>query len=441
MLIDLPTEVLVLIGEHLPRQNDLYHLVVSSRRLSDALLPSLYADVTLCNTVAHPSVQVSCFFYAVTRHPKLARAVRSLALEVWDLPCDFYHRVRVQDSIPIEPDKPAVAYDADIIDPLLTKANVSEAERVGWAKDIHNGITDAWLALTVPQLTQLRKIRITWPNKCGDVQGLDGWFSSMLTRASREESPRFPHLEEAYFTWWDTENSVGSHVMLPFFHFPAMRRLSGCQVEDQSDERNPASIVPTSGITTIALCCAGGTDGGLRDWIAACKALEVFSFDFGGPLVTELGYNPAPIVQSLLLHRTTMVSIHIRQLHEYEIDDEEDKIQSFAEFTALKHLSIDVFDLVEMTTVEDLQNAFPSSLETLRLRYSDWELLGRITPLLQGLVATRFWPQLATLTIEAARIPTDDQDASGESALRTELNGLELRCQEAGISLTSAVIQ
>lgn len=437
MLANLPTELLILIAENIPCQADIYHLAVTSRRISNVLLPFLYSDVTLCgsdpDSSACRSLQVPCFFNSIIRHPEYAKAVNSLNLKCWKYQWDYFGDGYGYTWVGL-PDKSTFTYDVDTIGPMVSKAKMTEQKREQWTEDIECGIEDAWLALIVPQLTQVRRLQITWPSNffLGDPEG---WLLRMLERAALEGTPVFPHLEEAQFGWYALGLTLSSNTLLPFFKFPSMRKLTASCVEDDTPPPNPdAPIVPTSGITEIVLCHSNYTSLGLRGWVAACKALKAFSFEYDGRPKKEDFFNPEPVVQSLLLHKATLESIHIRSPKEphtiFESEGEAAKIESFAEFTVLKHLNIGVDDLVEMTSPEDLRDTLPSSLETLHLDCLNEELFHMTVLQLEKLVAWRCMPKLACLTVEACRRPRIPDDA-----LRAELKGLRTRCEEAGISL------
>ena len=117
----------------------------------------------------------------MTRTPRLASYVRSLTLKCWDTEStnnDKYDR--------------KVDFDGNLLRKLFDqRMGNSEEERLKWLKDLERDNSDAWLALLIPQLNELRKISLIWPSDSHFV--LD-----MLQKAAIEEEPVFPHLEEAY---------------------------------------------------------------------------------------------------------------------------------------------------------------------------------------------------------------------------------------------------
>ncbi|KAJ5196724.1 hypothetical protein N7449_007203, partial [Penicillium cf. viridicatum] len=91
------------------------------------------------------------FLYAVTRTPRLASYVRSLNLKCRD--------TKNADS---EIDPQRVGFDDNLVHKILSeRMGYFEEERSKWLKDLERDNSDAWLALLIPQLNELRKLSLT----------------------------------------------------------------------------------------------------------------------------------------------------------------------------------------------------------------------------------------------------------------------------------------
>lgn len=370
MLNDLPPEIIYLIAGYLDHPSDLYHLLSSSRGLYSVLQPALYSNVTLCRWEGIWS-SVSTFFYAITRTPELASHVRTLEVRAWDTETDFGHDEKAGEKL---------GSDRNVIHKLVNETTgYSDKERSKWRKALERGVTDAWLALLLPRLKELRKLSLVWPF------GAD-YVLSMLQRASQEEIPVFPHLEEVYAAWYDTENAVHSNFMHPFFSFPSMRKLGGwkfSELENSDYEPDPDEIVEypdpcldvppprCSNITDIDLHETNAAEG-MRVWVQACKALKSFRIIHGGALISYSDLQPRKIYESLSLHKATLESIWIGCAEDSEGDNDDEWLGSFAGFTALKFLYVHAVNLVGLdmhgNPARRLKDVLPPSLETLYLR-------------------------------------------------------------------------
>ncbi|KAJ5218150.1 uncharacterized protein N7498_000249 [Penicillium cinerascens] len=368
MLNDLPPEIIYLIAGYLSRPCDLYHLLSSSRGLYNVLQPVLYTNVTLCGLQGIES-SVSTFLYAITRTPKLASHVRTLEVGSWDT--DYGHGEKACEKL---------GSDRNLIHKLVNDTTgYSDKERSKWINALKRGVTDAWLALLLPRLKALRKLSLTWP------YGAD-YVLSMLQRASREEIPVFPHLEEVYATWYDTENAAHSNFMHPFFSFPSMRKLGGWKFDEPEDsdyEPDPDEIFeyPEPCLEAPPPRCSNITDidlhetnaaRGMRIWVQACKELKSFRIVHGGALISHNDIQPRKIYESLSLHKATLESIWIGNTEDTEWDNYDEWMGSFADFTALKFLYARAANLVGLDMDDNparrLKDVLPPSLETLYLR-------------------------------------------------------------------------
>lgn len=427
MLTELSIEILSHIAKELDRQQNRYQLAVSCRRLYDVLLPSLFSHVRLCETrqKMHSIRQVSQFLYVVARNPKLANSVRILELDCWETRDNHYSPpplvLKSRDG-----SEKDFEYDATVIQKLLDESTCSEEEKTQWKQDVQFGITDAWLALLIPRLKALRKINLTWPFSQDTL-----YVSKMLDRAVSGESPGFPHLDEAFGSWYDSENGADTTLMHPFLRFPAMRKLGGFSLVENahdSDQTRPSSSF-FSRITDIDLLRTNASYG-MRYWIESCKVLRSFRINHGGPLVGDDDFNPRALYQSLLLHKKTLERIWLGSDEEL-LSDDSPWIGSFVDFPVLKTLKVSIRGLAllddEDEPTRELINLFPPSLENLYLWECDRELFGWAIEQMESLIDSELLPKLATLNFESPKIEDLDD----------KLEQLGRRCEAAGIAFNA----
>ncbi|KAJ5950272.1 uncharacterized protein N7479_008685 [Penicillium vulpinum] len=426
MFHHMPPEILHLIARDLDSK-DFYHLVSLSHRLYTVFQPSLYTDVTLCRWEGkHQTIQP--FLYAVTRTPRLASYVRSLKVKWWD---------------PEAPDNEKydqkVGFDSNIVHTLVAeRMRHSETERSKWLKDLERHNSDAWLALLIPQLKELRKLSLVWPHGQKYVLG-------MFQKAAMEEESVFPHLEEVYGAWHDSENSFPSHYMHPFFKFPSMRKV-GCYMlaengdydSDEGDEFEPEldSQFPTwdtlppqcSNITDIDLQ-ESNAGNGMREWVRACKALKSFRVVHGAGVVSGDDFQPRKIYESLSLHKSTLESMWVEANDGVYMDTDDEWMGSFVDFTTLKLVCASFANLVGLDEhnlpVRRLRDVLPPSLEKLYLPVDEDERFNGALDQLAELAASESFPELAVIYLEYYELKKPENVA--------KLEWLEQRCQEASV--------
>jgi hypothetical protein len=318
--------------------------------------------------------------------------------------------------------------DMTVIQTLLDESTYSEEERTQWKQDVQFGITDAWLALLIPRLRALRKINLTWPFSRDRL-----YVSKMLDRAVSGEEPGFPHLDEAFGSWYDTENGADTTLMHPFLGFPAMSKLGGFSLEENARDSNqtrPSSSF-FSRITDIDLARTNASYG-MRYWIVSCKVLKSFRINHGGATVGDNDFNPRALYQSLLLHKKTLERIWLGSDEELFSDDSP-WMGSFVDFPVLKTLKVSIKGLAllddEDEPTRELTKVFPPSLENLYLWECDSELFGWAIEQLESLIDSELLPKLATLNLESPKMEDlDDQQ---------KLEQLGRRCEDRGIAFNA----
>jgi hypothetical protein len=412
----LPTEILCLIVEQLDLQSDRLHLISSSRKMYNTLLPTLYSRVRLYYG-DHNIESLAPFVNTILRNPTLAKTVQHLDLTAWAFdPWDTDPEAHFEYK----------DYDTNLIEKTDCGLRYSAEEREFQIQDLRKGWTDAWLALLLPQLSNLKRIALNWPYEENKVD-------KMFSRAAEDHGRLFPFLEEAFAGHCDTEGCVDASRMEPFFKFPAMRILCGSMIADCYDETVPRTqIQPCSGIEHIDLSMTN-TVHGLHVWIQSCIALKSFRLDIGGATVSESELQSHRLRESLSYHKATLEKLWFRTDEESDPDMDEGWIGSFADFLAMKVLIISFAKLVdfqkaESTTTRDLVPLLPPSLETLYLCDCDYEVTNLALEQVEALLDSPRLPKLTLLGLECSR---------SLEAVRNRLDLIAARCEEKGITFVN----
>jgi hypothetical protein len=380
----------------------------------DTLLPVLYSRVRIYDD---PDIRnLVTFVHTILRNPTLAKVVHYLDLDSWD--GSWKEDPDIHN--PFEYD----GYDANLIENADYIFCLAE-ERWYWIQALRGGLADVWLIILIPKLTNLRGIKITWPYGEGRVL-------TMFSRAAEYGAPLFPHLEEVFAEHCDTKNSVEASWMVPFFKFPAMRKLSGRMITDHDHDHVPGTrIQPCSGIEEIDLDMSN-TEYGFCVWIQSCIALKSFRLEIGGPTVSECSIQSHRLRDSLSYHKTTLEKFWLRTDKESNRDLDEGWIGSFADFSALKMLHIPFAMLAdfdeESATNRDMVPLLPPFLESLYLCQCDYGLINLAIDQVEALLGSRCLPNLTSLGLECSRAP---------EAARCRLSLISKRCEEAGITFVN----
>ncbi|KAJ5174554.1 uncharacterized protein N7482_000431 [Penicillium canariense] len=384
MLLQLPDEILWHISRELEDQHDRLHLATSCQRLYGTLRSTIFWEVALCTYLPESLDeidQVCQFLYTIVRDPKLASMVHVLDLGCWQT-----KSTRDDEGSPDDFD-----FDRDLMENLVREATSDGDYREQWLEDLAAGVTDAWLALLIPRLTNLCEISFVWPS------GAD--------------------------------------------YFPAMRYLGGFRVyessidedrgeDDELDKKLSVKIDPgSSSITDIVVKVCDAADG-MHAWIRGCKALTSFRLTMDS-LVSYAPPNKRKLYKALSVHKAVLEAISISNVPDSIEDESTDSFMGpFADFSALKVLHVACADIVgldnEKRPMRSLSDVLPSSLETLSLCVLDGDLFGWVIKQCELLLDSNVCPQLESIRLESRAIsdPTE--------ALKAK--ELKRRCQDEGIS-------
>lgn len=413
MLSTLPTELVCLIAGQVDNHQDLFHLASTCWRLHNIIRPNLFTTITL--TVVDPvllCLRVSGFLAMVLRIPNLATDVRFLDLGSWD----SFHAAQV-DEFELE-------YDTDLLHPLVDELNCSTEEKEMWKLDLKSGITDAWLALLLPRLPNLERIRFVRPHQWNAK-----YVDLMLGRADPQHSPMFSQLREVHAA---IINGIGApiSVLFPFFKFPAIRKIVALRFYDS---RNTTAPLPPptpnfSEVTDLGLQRCESEEG-MEAIIASCKVLKSFRLTWGGAGFSSEGVFWGGILDALCRHETTLTSLSLcADLPIHHWMDEDWEASGFLEdFTALQHLHIGSTLFLDLLGELALQEILPPSLQSLCICGARSLYLGHLIGLCTGLIEGNALPKLASLCIVSVELD-GPPDFGGVGDLRR-------LCQESDVSL------
>ncbi|KAL4860685.1 hypothetical protein BDV12DRAFT_204792 [Aspergillus spectabilis] len=410
----LPVELLHRIGRYL-LQDSCFRLARTCRHLYHAVLPVMYSDIFMRSTIL-TAKNLSCFLQTIARKPYLAHSVRIFSIEGWDT--NENRVAQFEDE---------VILDEELIGRLVREASETDEEMTRWLHSLRKGNPDAWLALLMPLLTNLRKLEVEYPY-------FPKYFNSMLDKAAQGKVKAFPRLEEVETSWADTELGIDSNDLLPYFYFPAMRKLQATNVVEREGNSENGGFDNAqqsfSGIKELVLESSNGADGMTR-WLRCCKALKSFSIDHGGALVSEDSWMSAVFGKSLARHKSTLEYLSL-DINDSNDVDEEQWVGSLTEYLALKYLHIRYPDLVGMSEdwepLHEISDLLPSSLETLSLEGCGDDVLHWLPAQLERLIQSGQTPNLTTLSLEGFNVMSRED-------CQPELRRLFDICEQAGIRL------
>ncbi|KAJ5612081.1 hypothetical protein N7510_005275 [Penicillium lagena] len=430
MPITLPNDVLLLIGEHLDRQ-DRWNLLFVSKHFHDLFLPLFYRSVALHNW--HSTFS---FLRAILKRPSLARAVRQLDLDAWQSQSvSDDERAQIRDSVQLRDWLAAISY--------------SEDEQLHWREDLQNGCGDPWVALVLPLLGQLRRLRLAYASNTpylGQLMQravnpetpLDGRpVLSRLREVSlchREDLDRPINQDDAERE--DQSSPSSTSLILPFFQLPSVQSLHADSVVDPSsgtsgiseDGGNVKEQWPTgfSSIKEIDLRSSNGNHG-MESLIASCADLRSFKYQHSDAHILSHGYQPSAFHRSLTHSKNSLQTLWLDQHGDHYpftavgLNQTHDEwFGSLAGFLALREVRIRLPNLLDIRYQSQpstpLVDCLPPKLETLYIEGCEERNLSMLASQLQTVIKNRQAkvPQLHRVDIEGA-FHDDASDDSGHT--------------------------
>ncbi|KAI9371615.1 hypothetical protein BJX61DRAFT_543493 [Aspergillus egyptiacus] len=412
----LPHELLYLIINHLDTPSRAA-LARTSRRYYGIALPHVYTNISIRNnrvwTIRYPS-----FVQAIAQRPELGAAVQSLSLTAWAIEDDA-ERAAGRGREPY-----MARCNIDLFKELVREQPELFGQPEMWDRALEARNMDAFLAVILPRLTNLKSLAIEY-----FYHGTGTLFEKVVERGA-ERGLLFPRLEQVYITWYDTENGVITDKAIPFFSFPAMRRVGGGQVKKscRDHSRNPKAVC-ISGVTEFDLLQSNCN--GLIEWIELCRELKSFRLVYGGAAVSFDRYAPVSFRDELALHKTSLEKLWIEP-DENGFRGEAEWIGSWVDYTKLRVLCLRLATLVELDEEEkplrELGDLVPASLECLALLECGEEEWIWLPGQIEGMIINGRTPRLNALIIGGYRPERLSQATEAFKKVRQ-------LCEEANISL------
>lgn len=459
MQLALPNDVLLLIGEQLEQKADRWNLIFVSRHFHDLFLPLVYRNVSINHWQ-----DANSFLHAILKRPALARAARELDLTDW-------HAKSVSD------DDCNQIQSSTALRIWLDAVSFSTLESDQWAQYLGQGLSDAWVALILPLLSQLRNISLAYMTN-------SPYLDRIMQRAVDCEKPfsvqPFRHLREVSLHHREDldhnervdnaggETQLSSTLLLPFFQLPSVRTITANSVVD------PSSITPRSegstddetprlgfsSITDIDLRASSGNHG-METLVSSCADLRSFKYQHSDSHVLSHGYQPSAFYRSLTHSKKSLQTLWLDHYGSHYpftaagLNQSHDEwFGSLVDFAALKEVRVRLPNLLDIRYQNEpttpLMECLPSSLETLYIEGCEERYLGMLVSQLQTVIKnrrTRF-PRLRRVDIEGAfqNVSSDDDDQvanSGPEVLEAVIKDkvyqaaepLHIDCVSAGLEL------
>lgn len=468
----LPNDVLLMVGEHLDHHEDRWNLILVSRHFHDLFLPLVYRKAPLHNWRGTKS-----FLHAITKRPALANAVRELDLSGWQTaPITDGERIDVQNFAALTR--------------LVKQSSHSDEEVTQWEGSLAKGLGDAWAALLLPLLTQLRKLHLAYATRTP-------FLDTVMQRAVRCEKPfdaqpAFQHLQEVSLHRREEidpcepqeaaehgDQPPSAALLMPFFQLPSMRAIfadsvidpssittdyhtSGKSDEENDEEAEPSEKPPSglSSITEIDLRASSGNHG-MEALVASCADLKSFKYQHSDCHVHSQGYQPSAFYRALTRSKHTLHTLWLDHYGDHYpftaagLNQTHDEwFGSLADFTALREVRIRLPNLLDIRYQSEpttpLINCLPQSLETLYIEGCEERHLSILASQLQTVLKQRQSkaPRLQRLDIEGAfqNVSSDDSGDSSsptaevlentiKSKITQAVEPLHVDCIAAGIEL------
>jgi hypothetical protein len=392
-----------------------------SRRYHDILLPHVYTNVFLnYSGFNNPSkIRSPSFFNTILRRPELALAVRFLHLDSWDTESDLDRRTDEQMREIRE------AWVRRLFKKIVRDDSRFAHDTQFWLDGVDSCITDTFLALSMPRFANLRHLGIEYP------YGAES-FNRFVTAGVADV---FPHLEELFISWYDTENGIDAYRAIPFFSIPSLIKVSGSMVRGGGAEDTPEKGARFSNVTDIDLDNSAVSDG-LSAWINLCRELRSFRYMHGGGMISWDDLVPSAFGETLRPHAASLqrlwIEIETQELENGGVDESEMWIGSLEDYTALKILGIPPAILLDMENVSpgeevsrNLSNVLPRSLAFLCLTNCPEYELSWLPGQLEDMLRVKRCPDLKMLVVQ-----------TWDTRLwETALDGVKGLCEEAGVGL------
>ncbi|OJJ50791.1 hypothetical protein ASPZODRAFT_126734 [Penicilliopsis zonata CBS 506.65] len=414
MSCPLSSDVLLSIGDWIEDQPDRLNLIFASRQFHDLFLPLLYRHATLKNRRG-----VYAFTSAILRRPELARSVRALDFRCWK-------PTPAEEGIP----------SCDRFRQLLVGASHSEEEQEKWENDLKTGNDEAWMALPLSLLCNLRRVDLVYPKQS---LYLDRTFRRAMegVKPFHAEKPVLRFLEAVSLKILhhddDSSNTDSSQPvfcssqLLPFFHFPSMRTISADSViETPTEPENPTMPTSRSTISEIDLTCSNSIRG-MASFIARCSNLASFKYQHSDSHLESRAYCPSAFSEALSTSKGSLETLWLDSFGTHlpftmaGLNHTHDEwLGSLEGFTALTELRVRLPNLIDIRYRSEptmpLIDVLPGSLERIFIEGCDERSLPMLISQLETLVRHRKTKMANLNRIEVEGFFHQDPEDAGDSS-------------------------
>jgi hypothetical protein len=432
----LPNELLLSIGKHSPQQT-LQALTLCCRRFRDVFQPLIYSHISFASF----SISSVRFIIWLWKHPKLASQVRRLDLCWTDCDQEPFDGFDEGDE--------AVGFIEDALSEIFTPEEGETKDL--WEEHLNgeNLCAEAWLGLLLVRMTCVEILEFGHENS--------HLMLDILRKAAKRDQPfnqgpPFPCLQEVRGCVQWGASWISSDFLLPFFYFPAVRKIYGSAISELSDEDSrPLDISQSSCPVQEIVIDEGYWCRGMLDWLAVCTKLEHISIRVEiqadeYELSQKWKFDASQFRRAILPHSTTLKTLCIRYGEFYrdylnESDADDDAFGSFSEFTVLQHLTVRHAHLTGPPLHHSsmcwgwerrpLMEILPYSLKVLEITDvmgGDHTFLSEVSKLLEY---RHIFKDLERLVVH---LQEEDDEALGDA-----LNALKLGCEAAGIFFQSEI--
>ncbi|KAE8354181.1 hypothetical protein BDV28DRAFT_164411 [Aspergillus coremiiformis] len=415
MSLLLPNDVLLLVGEYLEDHHDRYNLVFVCRRFHDLFLRLVYRSATL-----RSCAQTQSFLRVILRSSELARSVRSVYFDDWQQYQSFSSTASSEEDIVL-------------FNNWAETISHSHEEYVKWEQDLLRGVEEAWIALLLPLVNNLRQLRLVYPQR-------NEYLDRMLQRAIKSEKPfdshpAFSMLQEVSLSHQDSEDTKGSYMpsqIFPFFQLPSMRMFTADSVIEssppQEDKRTAAAealVAGSSPISEITLNSSNGSHG-MVSLIGTCSSLKSFKYQHSDSHLLAEGYQPSAFHRSLARSKNSLQTLWLDRYGNHlpftiaGVNETHDEwFGPLVDFTVLKDIRIRLPNLLDIRYQLEpstaLPDILPRSVESLYIEGCKENTLGMLVGQLKMVLdkrQTRF-SGLRRVDIEGFFHDEEVEDASG----------------------------
>ncbi|KAJ5638143.1 hypothetical protein N7490_008022 [Penicillium lividum] len=314
---------------------------------------------------------------------------------------------------------------SNVVNSHVWAYSVDEIEAAVWQRDLVNGLADAWIAVTLPLLTQLRQLHLSYDRNTPHL-------GRVIQRVINDEHPfhgqhTFQHLQKVSLdlshdmdehAYSNTEYGLlfsSSDIVMPVFQLPSLREFFATGLVDPTSpkmESNNSNNTAFSSITAIDLRESCGNYG-MEKLISSCVALKSFKYQHSDSRLQSLGYRPAEFYRALIRSKKTLEvlwldnhGIHhpftaagLNQTHEQFFG-------SLAEFSVLRELRIRLTNLLDIEFQNEpttpLLDCLPSSLNSLFIEGCKMRHISTLAAQIGAVIKSRHtrFPNLQRIEIE-----------------------------------------